>query len=53
MDRLREAMDMKTGLVLEGGGMRGVAVISAIFGAENIEAAAQQLKQEAISATER
>ena len=39
--------------MLKGGGMRGVAVISAIFGAENIEVAAQQLKQEAISATER
>lgn len=39
--------------MLKGGGMRGVAVISAIFGAENIEVAAQQLKREAISATER
>ena len=38
---------------LEGGGMRGVAVISAIFGAEDIKEAAQQLKQEAISVTER
>ena len=34
---------------LQGGGMHGVAVISAIFGAENIEEAAQQLKREAIS----
>lgn len=39
--------------MLKGGGMRGVAVISAIFGADDIKKAAQQLKQEAISVTSR
>ena len=34
---------MKTGLVLEGGGMRGIAVVSAIFAAADIRAAAEEL----------
>ena len=34
---------------LRGGGMRGIAVISALFGAGDIRQAAGQLKQEAIS----
>ena len=38
---------------LRGGGMRGVAVISALFGADNIAGAARALKQEALSAVTR
>ena len=36
-----------------GGGMRGVAVISALFGADDIAGAARALKQEALSAVTR
>ena len=36
-----------------GGGMRGVAVISALFGADDIAGAARTLKQEALSAVTR
>ena len=36
---------------LRGAGMRGVAAVSAIFAAEDIRAAAAQMKQEAIKAT--
>ena len=32
---------------LKGGGMKGIAVVSAIFGAENIKAAAEKLKEKA------
>lgn len=38
---------------LRGGGMRGVAVISALFGADDIAGAARALKQEALSAVTR
>ena len=38
---------------LRGGGMRGVAVISALFGADDIAGAARTLKQEALSAVTR
>ena len=38
---------------LRGGGMRGVAVISALFGADDIAEAARALKQEALSAVTR
>ena len=38
---------------LRGGGMRGVAVISALFGADDIAGAARALKQEALSAVSR
>lgn len=38
---------------LRGGGMRGVAVISALFGADDIAGAARALKQEALSAVGR
>lgn len=33
---------------IKGGGMRGIAVVSAIFAADDIQAATEQLKQEAI-----
>lgn len=35
---------------LQGGGMRGIAVVSALFAAEDIRDAAEQLKQEALRA---
>ena len=42
-------IDLENISALKGGGMRGVAVISALFGAQDIQRAADQLKQETIS----
>ncbi len=42
-------IDLENISALKGGGMRGVAVISALFGAQDIQRAAEQLKQETIS----
>ena len=41
-------IDLENISALKGGGMRGVAVISALFGAQDIQRAAEQLKQETI-----